>query len=91
MKLPIDTIPGTVPPKFTWWQAVGQMGDGGYQLVQQTGTLPPSVEQAVVNLIHLAKSLQNDNDMLRKLVKLNDERADAPLTKPAQAAHKPKR
>lgn len=62
MKLPIDVIPGTNPPKFRWNQTVDSIA--GVRTVQHEGTLPPIVENAVVLLIGVAKHTAIERDKL---------------------------
>lgn len=54
MDLPIDIIPGSRPPRFRWQQTVPIDG----RTVNHQGTLPPTVEEAVAQLIALTKSQQ---------------------------------
>ena len=63
-QLPIDVVPGTVPPKFTWTQIVNDFM-GGVREVSQVGGLPVSVERPVADLIALAKRLMRENTALR--------------------------
>jgi hypothetical protein len=58
-RIPIDCIPDTVPPRFRWNQMVST--PGGQQVVEQEGTLPPSVEVAVAELVSFAKRLMREN------------------------------
>lgn len=62
--LPIDLIPNTSPPQFKWRQTVGTpIGD---RTVDHEGTLPPSVEGAVLALIVLAKQQEQEIVGLRR-------------------------
>ena len=58
MNLPIDVVPRTDPPIFRWRHTVGAT-------VQECeGLLPAGVEQAVVDLVQVAKRAMMDNAML---------------------------
>lgn len=61
--LPIDVIPSTTPPRFVWEQRVNT--PEGKRTVQQQGTLPVAVEEAVKELIAIAKQLAYDNANLQ--------------------------
>jgi hypothetical protein len=63
MNLPIDIIPNTAPPKFHWRQTVNT--PVGARTVEYDGELPATVEQAVVDLIGIAKQLAAENEALR--------------------------
>lgn len=63
-RLPIDVIPGTIPLSFQWKQRVTTFADGS-QTIDHEGSLPASVELAVVELITLAKTLMGQNSKLR--------------------------
>ena len=54
MTLPIDLIPGTRPPRFRWRQTVTT--PAGDRVVNYEGVLPPAAEEAVAQLIALAKT-----------------------------------
>ncbi len=60
MKLPIDVVPGTNPPKFRWGQSVNT--PSGKRMVEYEGPLPPSVEEAVVELVKSTGRLQAFKD-----------------------------
>lgn len=63
VRLPIDVVPNTAPPKFKWRQVVSTFD--GAQEIEHEGTLPPSVETAVADLISLTKRLTVENARLR--------------------------
>lgn len=72
MELPIDVVPGSIPPRFKWKQTVDTVN--GKRTVDSEGGLPPSVEQAVLDLIALAKGsievakqLQREKEELQRL------------------------
>lgn len=85
--LPIDYIAGSSPPRFKWFQTVATpIGD---RLVANEGTLPASVEVAVIALINTAKHLRLDNAELRGMVDglteqvaLLSKKADPPAPTP---------
>lgn len=54
MELPIDVVPGTVPPRFKWKQGIST--PAGTQVVEHESSLPPTVEGAVLSLIEFAKA-----------------------------------
>lgn len=67
-KLPIDLIPSALPgpPRFRWQQVVSTpVGD---RVVDNEGTLPPTVEVAVTRLIFATKQLRTDNIEMRRLI-----------------------
>ena len=64
MKLPIDTVPNTSPTRFRWRQTVES--PVGRRTVECEGGLPTSVEEAVKQLIGIAK--QQDGDIARLLI-----------------------
>ncbi len=71
MKLPIDVVPDTSPPKFRWRQVVSTpVGD---RTVDYEGELPPSVEVAVALLVSIVKQLALDNADLREQIKKAEE------------------
>lgn len=53
IKLPIDVVPGVRPLTFHWYQTTRSLG--GKRELEHVGPLPPSVEDAVSDLIELAK------------------------------------
>lgn len=66
IQLPIDVIPGTHPPRFKWKQKVST--PVGTRVVDGEGPLPPSVEQAVIDLIALAIGQSDQIEQLKKQV-----------------------
>lgn len=62
MDLPIDVVPGTTPPRFRWKQVVETFSER--QVVDHEGSLPPSVEGAVVQVIAMVKVLRAENKEL---------------------------
>ena len=64
INLPIDVVPGNVPPVFRWRQLVDT--PVGARTVEHEGPLPPSVEVAVKSLIGVAKQLALENKELRR-------------------------
>lgn len=75
MAIPIDVVPDTNPPKFRWRQVVDSIA--GIRVVDHEGTLPPTVEVAVVGLIDMAKELMGDNAILRGQVQGMSDRIGA--------------
>ena len=65
MNLPIDVIPSRLPapPKFRWRQTVTTLN--GTASIECTGPVIPSMEQALVDLIKIAKQLAMENDQLK--------------------------
>lgn len=91
MKLPIDVIANTNPPRFVWRQLTPTMD--GLRVVECDGTLPPSVEGAVVALVALVKQQAQEIAGLQKQIEGHAERIAAQselLSKKAEAAQ-PKR
>ena len=54
MKLPIEIIPNTNPPRFKWEQVFDATGNP--RIVQCEGVFPASMESAVAALIGYAKA-----------------------------------
>ena len=76
IKLPIDVVLGSSPPRFVWRQVVGTMGGDGHKIVEQEGCLPPSVEGAVKELVMLSKRLSGQVSALKAEVANLRERLD---------------
>ena len=66
MKLPIDVLPHTSPPVFRWIQSVES--PVGTREIEYEGLLLASAEQAVVDLITLAKQQAHEIEELKKLL-----------------------
>lgn len=62
MELPIEVVPKTNPPRFRWRQLVNT--PVGHQVISHEGSLPPTVETAVVRMIGICKQLVMDNAAL---------------------------
>lgn len=86
MTLPINLIPNTQPPRFRWKQVVST--PSGNRTVDHEGTLPPTVEGAVVELIKLAhhqareivamgRTIQDKTDQITAQDKLLGKPCDA--------------
>lgn len=75
LKLPIDVVPGSAPPKFRWRQTVDTLA--GRQVIDHEATLPPTVEVAVVRLIGIAKQLMMENAALQGQVQGHCDRIAA--------------
>ena len=75
IRLPIDVVPGTQPPRFRWKQVVDT--PAGRVAQEQEGLLPPSIERAVERLVTVAKQLWVDNVQLRGHVEGMSERIAA--------------
>lgn len=88
--LPIDVVPNTDPPIFRWRQLVSNWGDGQSEWVEHEGTLPPTCERAVVDLIVIAKRLQEENIRLRGLVEPLQPKTQL-TTPPAEQPKQPSR
>lgn len=54
MKLPIDVIPNTNPPRFKWWQVFDATGTP--RSVVCEGVVHPAIEKALLELIELVKT-----------------------------------
>jgi hypothetical protein len=63
IKLPIDTVPRSKPLQFAWSQVVEDMS-GGCKVIKQNGSLHPSVEKPVADLIALTKKLLHEKALL---------------------------
>jgi hypothetical protein len=75
MNLPIDIVPNTSPPHFRWRQIVSTpVGD---RMIEHSGPLPPSMEDAVAALIGLAKRLEMENTDLKKQIQGHCDRIAA--------------
>ena len=89
MNLPIDIIQEK-PRRFRWKQTTDAYG--GKRVVDYEGTLPPSVDEKVAELIALAKQQAADIETLKRI---NQEFADRIaaqselLTKHAEATPQP--
>jgi len=70
-QLPIDVVPGNVPPLFRWHQDAGS--PLGQHTVPCEGRLPPGVEDAVVRLIAQVKALQVENARLTEELNKSQE------------------
>lgn len=66
MVLPIDVIPGSKPRRFRWRSVTDAFG--GPRVTQHEGTLMPTMESAVAELIELAKRQAADIEALKKQV-----------------------
>lgn len=51
--LPIDVVPNTAPPQFRWSQVLD--GFGGKQTLQHVGSVYPSMESALIEVVAMAK------------------------------------
>jgi len=71
MKLPIELIPGTNPPRFRWQQLVDT--PVGRKLVESEGVLPPSIEDAVVALVKMVEHLAAENTKLKQGISLQEK------------------
>ena len=75
MNLPIDVIPLNNPPRFKWTQVVDT--PIGPKIVEHEGMLSPSVEDAVVLLIGIAKRQAQEIKGLQRMNELHCERIAA--------------
>lgn len=64
MKLPIEHVPGTSPPKFVYHQIVSTF-HGGPQSVRYETCVPTSLEPALCDLIAITKQLAAENARLK--------------------------
>lgn len=64
MKLPIEYIPGTDPPRFRWKQRI--TSPVGTQVIDYEGLLVPSAEQALKHLCVLADWQAREINKLKK-------------------------
>jgi hypothetical protein len=78
IRLPIDVVPNTDPPRFRWRQLVG--GFSGPQSLDHEGALPLTVEQAVLKLVQMNKRLLRENTSLSKQLDAANRRANAAET-----------
>lgn len=67
MKLPIDVVPNSRPLRFKWRQTVHNLS--GTSVVELEGHLPPTVEQAVKELIEQFKEKCGEVQELTKLTR----------------------
>lgn len=65
VELPIERVPNTSPPRFRWRQHVEALG--GARMVEHEGTVPPTLESALIQLIVLAKQQARDIDNLQRM------------------------
>lgn len=65
--LPIDVIPDTLPLRFRWKYVMDTIS--GPRSLDQVGCLPPTVEDAVLDLIKLTKRQAQEIEELRKELK----------------------
>jgi hypothetical protein len=63
-ELPIDVVPGTNPPRFTWKQTVNAID--GKRVIDNNGMLAAGVDFAVQRLINMHKVNVVECDRLRK-------------------------
>lgn len=71
-QLPIDVIPGTYPPKFRWEHIINT--PVGTRILSNEATLPPSVENAIVQLITITKQQISTIELLKTdLLAANDK------------------
>lgn len=85
--LPINTVPNTRPPRFKWRQMLTT--PDGPRAVEGEGTLPPSIEGAVKELISMAKQLIAENADLRVVVESLAARVSAQSELLSKRAEKP--
>lgn len=75
MKLPIEHISLSRPPRFKWTTTIQMLG--GIHSSSQEGCLPSGVDVAVVDLIDLCKALDQANlDQFDQIAKLKQELVD---------------
>lgn len=83
MDLPIDVVPNTNPPRFRWRQLVSS--PIGMHNAQHEGVLQPSVEQAVLSLIILARQQAAEIENLQRINAAQSEvitkKAEVPVKK----------
>lgn len=66
MKLPIRRIPGTIPPRFEYFQVINLPG-GGTQAIRHEGCVPSSMESSLCDLLAIAQQLAEHNETLRSM------------------------
>lgn len=85
MDLPIEHIHGTNPPRFRWRQILP-----GGSVVRQTGSLPPNLEGAVLDLIKIAEDRLEEMIKLRKQVEgMAEKPKPVPVPTPQQPSQPP--
>lgn len=76
MRLPIDLIPNTSPPRFRWRQVVNT--PLGRQSVEQEGAVSASIEVALQELIVMTRTLLRENAELQGTVAAHEAKQEAP-------------
>lgn len=67
VKLPIDVVLGTSPPKFEYYQTVSS--PSGTRSLKHVACAPPAMEAALVDLVNIAKQLAAENEKLKRAPK----------------------
>lgn len=65
--LPIEQVPHSNPPRFRWNYVADT--PNGKTVVQQEGSLPPSIEVALQRMISITKQLLMENAALHGKIK----------------------
>lgn len=87
MRLPIDVVAGSRPLRFKWIQRVDSVG--GVRTVDYEGTLVPSVEWSICELITLCKQQAQQIKELQRIVNELTDRVAAQSELLAKKAEKP--
>lgn len=93
MNLPIDIILGSRPPRFRWKQAVSNPFGTFPTIIDHEGTLPPTVEEAVAQLIALAKTQARRLDgaltQIAEMAELRQQELERTTEAPTTSAPEP--
>lgn len=65
MKLPIERIPGSIPPRFVYEQKV-TLPQGPVHVMQYETTVPIAIEAALCELLAIAHELARENRKLKQ-------------------------
>lgn len=68
MKLPIQRVAKSSPPKFMYYQTV-HLPTGGTQSMQCITAVPASMERALCDLLDIVDQLVLENEALKKQVR----------------------
>lgn len=75
MKLPIELVKGSNPPRFVWRQEVST--PVGHSVVIHSETVQPILEGALVELVNIAKEQEKEIVKLRNQIKGHVDRIAA--------------
>lgn len=80
VKLPIDVIPGSDPPRFAWRRIIDTAGSR--EVIEMDGMVPVSIEKSLADLVQLTKRLARENASLRGQLRAANDRLEAERCEP---------